>query len=91
MINVTTRYAIKHCSDIDYALESEETIVDLDDRSKTLKELVENYESSVIKLKLHEHKGKVGKVLDELSLERRTFNQKLNKYGINTSDFKSKN
>jgi two-component system C4-dicarboxylate transport response regulator DctD len=91
LINVTTRYAIKHCSDIDYALESEETIVDLDDRSKTLKELVENYESSVIKLKLHEHKGKVGKVLDELSLERRTFNQKLNKYGINTSDFKSKN
>jgi two-component system C4-dicarboxylate transport response regulator DctD len=90
LINVTTRYAIKHCSDIDYALESEETIVNLSDGRKTLKELVENYESSVIKLKLHEHKGKVGKVLDELSLERRTFNQKLNKYGINTSDFKSK-
>lgn len=91
LINVTTRYAIKNCSDIDYALESKETIIDIDDRSKTLKELVDHYESSVIKLKLHEHKGKVANVLDELSLERRTFNQKLNKYGINTSDFKSKN
>jgi two-component system C4-dicarboxylate transport response regulator DctD len=91
LINVTTRYAIKNCSDIDYALENKETIIDTDDRCKTLKELVEHYESSVIKLKLHEHKGKVAKVLEELSLERRTFNQKLNKYDINTSDFKSKN
>jgi len=32
----------------------------------------------------------VAKVLVELSLERRTFNQNLNKYGINTSDFKDK-
>jgi two-component system C4-dicarboxylate transport response regulator DctD len=90
LINVTTRYAIKHCTDIDYALESKEKIIEIDDGCKTLKELVDNYESSVIKLKLHEHKGKVAKVLDELSLERRTFNQKLNKYGINTCDFKPK-
>ncbi len=90
LINVSTRYAIKNCSDIDYALESTETFIETDSQGKSLKQLVEKYESSVIKLKLHEHKGKVSKVLEELSIERRTFNQKLNKYGINTSDYKLK-
>ncbi len=90
LINVTTRYAIKNCSDIDYALESKETVIETSENKRTLKELVDHYESSLIKIKLQEHKGKVAKVLEELSLERRTFNQKLNKYGINTSDFKDK-
>ncbi|MFT6387636.1 MAG: two-component system C4-dicarboxylate transport response regulator DctD [Cellvibrionaceae bacterium] len=88
LLNVTTRYAIKNCSDIDYALESTETFIEMSNEQKSLKELVEYYEASVIKLKLHKYKGKVSKVLDDLSIERRTFNQKLNKYGINTSDFK---
>lgn len=88
LLNVTTRYAIKNCSDIDYALESTETFIESHNENRSLKELVEHYESSVIKLKLHEHKGKVAKVLEDLSIERRTFNQKLNKYGINSSDFK---
>jgi two-component system C4-dicarboxylate transport response regulator DctD len=90
LINVTTRYAIKSCSDIDYALESTETFIEAGNEHMSLKELVEYYEASVIKLKLHEHKGKVAKVLDDLSIERRTFNQKLNKYGISSGDFKVK-
>ncbi|MCE2028414.1 sigma-54-dependent transcriptional regulator [Sessilibacter corallicola] len=88
LINVTTRYAIKNCSDIDYALESDDRVIDQSQESLPLKQLVEDYEASVIKLKLHEHKGKVSKVLEELSIEHRTFNQKLNKYGIQTSDYK---
>jgi two-component system C4-dicarboxylate transport response regulator DctD len=88
LLNVSTRYAIKHCSDIDYALESKDTFIPEDNNSKPLKEMVDNYEASVIKLKLHEHKGKVSKVLEDLAIERRTFNQKLNKYDINTSDYK---
>lgn len=90
LINVTTRYAIKNCSDIDYALENKETFTEITDSKKSLKQLVEHYEASVIKLKLHEHNGKVAKVLEDLTIERRTFNQKLNKYGINSGDFKSK-
>lgn len=93
LINVAIRYAIRNCSDIDYALESTDTFADATTTAEkmtqqSLKALVEEYEASVIKLKLHEHKGKVSKVLEDLSIERRTFNQKLNKYGITSSDYK---
>lgn len=89
LINASTRFAIKHCSDIDYALESKDTLLTPISEQRSLKEQVDHYEASLIKLKLEEHKGKVAKVLDELSIERRTFNQKLIKYGISTSTFKS--
>ncbi len=91
LINASTRFAIKHCSDIDYALESKDTFLTPISEQRPLKEQVEHYEASLIKLKLAEHKGKVAKVLDTLSIERRTFNQKCVRYGINTTDFKDKN
>lgn len=90
LINASTRFAIKHCSDIDYAIDSSDIVVKPSTDNLTLKEQVEHYEASLIKLKLDEHKGKVSKVLEDLSVERRTFNQKLIKYGITTSDFKPK-
>lgn len=90
LVNASTRFAIKHCADIDYALESKDILVAPVSEKRSLKEQVEHYEASLIKLKLREHQGKVSKVLEDLSLERRTFNQKLNRYGINTSSYKVK-
>ncbi|MFT7387985.1 MAG: two-component system C4-dicarboxylate transport response regulator DctD [Candidatus Endobugula sp.] len=90
LINVAIRYALTNCTDIDHALHNDE----LDDfyrhENQSLKEQVEAYEELLIKLKLREHKGKVAKVLDDLHIERRTFNQKLNRYGINTGDYKER-
>lgn len=97
LVNVAIRYALKNCTDLDHAIHSDE----LDDfyshsyghssshPEKSLKQQVEAYEELLIKLKLREHKGKVGKVLSDLQIERRTFNQKLNRYGINTGDYKT--
>jgi two-component system C4-dicarboxylate transport response regulator DctD len=90
LINVAIRYALTNCTDIDHALHNDE----LDDfyrhTNQSLKQQVEAYEELLIKLKLREHKGKVAKVLDDLHIERRTFNQKLNRYGINTGDYKER-
>ncbi len=88
LLNVSTRYALKNCSDISYALDNARTVNTPVADSMPLKQMVENYEASIIKLKLYEHKGKVSKVLDDLGLERRTFNQKLNRYGIQTTDYR---
>ena len=88
LINVATRFSIKHCADIDYAMDSNDVVIKPQSDNRPLKEQVEHYEASLIKLKLEEHKGKVAKVLEDLSIERRTFNQKLTRYGINTSDYK---
>ena len=90
LINVTTRHALKHCKDINYALESEDLLHSLDDGRIALKERIESYEASIIESKLAEYNGKVSEVLKDLSIERRTFNQKLNKYGINSADFKKR-
>lgn len=90
VINAATRFSIKHCSDIDYAIDSSDLVIKPESDKRSLKEQVEHYEASLIKLKLEEHKGKVAKVLDDLSIERRTFNQKLTRYGISSSDFKNK-
>ena len=89
IINAATRFAIKHCSDIDYALDSKDIVVKPATEQRSLKEQVDHYEASLIKLKLREHKGKVSKVLADLSIERRTFNQKLMRYGITSSSFKN--
>lgn len=90
LINVTIRHAIRNCQDIDYAFESQELFSSSENDQISLKQRIEIYESSIIKSKLKEHKGKVSKVLEDLSIERRTFNQKLNKYGISSTDYKVK-
>jgi two-component system C4-dicarboxylate transport response regulator DctD len=90
LINIAIRYALKNCNDIDYAMKNNELDEFYSSSDQSLKEQVEAYEELLIKLKLREHKGKVSKVLDELKIERRTFNQKLNRYGINTGDYKGR-
>jgi DNA-binding NtrC family response regulator len=56
--------------------------------SSSLKDQVNAFEESLLRSKLQEHEGKVGPVLDDLKIERRTFNQKLNRYAISASEFK---
>ena len=90
LINIAIRYALKNCSDIDHAMKSDELDEFYSSQDQSLKEQVEAYEELLIKLKLREHHGKVAKVLEDLKIERRTFNQKLNRYGINTGDYKSR-
>ena len=90
LINIAIRYALKNCNDIDHAMKSDELDDFYSSSDQSLKEQVEAYEELLIKLKLREHQGKVAKVLEDLKIERRTFNQKLNRYGINTGDYKSR-
>ena len=90
LINIAIRHALKNCNDLEQAMQSDELDDFYSNEGQSLKEQVEAYEELLIKLKLREHEGKVGKVLDDLKLERRTFNQKLNRYGINTSDYKTR-
>lgn len=89
LINVATRYAIRGCRDIEEAIEVD-TQSGLDIQAgESLKEMVQAYEEKLIRAKLIEHRGKVSAVLDDLSIERRTFNQKLKRYGIATTDYRS--
>ena len=96
LINVATRYAIRGCSGIETAMDMDSTgdvgsMVDAHtnpEQRESLKEQVSAYEEQLIRSKLAEHQGKVSLVLDDLRLERRTFNQKLNKYGISAGEYK---
>ena len=88
LINIVTRHAMRNCSDIDYALNKQSATSTQNAELQPLKAQVENYEAMLIKEYLVKHKGKVAPVLEALKIERRTFNQKLKKYSINTSDFK---
>ncbi|MGS2718520.1 sigma-54-dependent transcriptional regulator [Eionea flava] len=90
LINVAIRHAMTHCNDIDHALNNNELDDFYRNKDQSLKQQVEAYEELLIKLKLREHKGKVSKVLEDLKIERRTFNQKLNRYGINTGEYKER-
>ncbi len=89
LINVATRYAIRGCNNIEAAIEMDTQNTFDVDAGDSLKDMVHAYEEKLIRSKLAQHKGKVSLVLDDLRLERRTFNQKLNKYGIATADYKS--
>lgn len=88
LINVATRYAIRNCSNIDAAIEMDSQSTFDIVPGESLKEQVSAYEEKLIRSKLAQYQGKVSLVLEDLKLERRTFNQKLNKYGIATADYK---
>ncbi len=88
LVNVATRYAIRGCRHIENAIEMDtQNIFEMSD-GESLKEMVQAYEEKLIRSKLAQHKGKVSAVLEDLCLERRTFNQKLKRYGIASSDFR---
>ncbi|MFS4439027.1 sigma-54-dependent transcriptional regulator [Paracoccaceae bacterium GXU_MW_L88] len=56
-------------------------------QSKALKEHVDAFEKTLIENTLRRHNGSVAAVMEELSLPRRTLNEKMQRYNINRSDF----
>lgn len=54
---------------------------------KPLKEYVEAFERMLIDNTMRRHKGSIVKVMDELSLPRRTLNEKMAKYGLQRADY----
>ncbi|MGB1091776.1 MAG: sigma-54-dependent transcriptional regulator [Oceanobacter sp.] len=88
LINVATRYAIRGCRQIENAIEMDTQATFEVKPGESLKEMVQAYEEKLIRSKLAQHQGKVSAVLEDLCIERRTFNQKLNRYGINSGDYR---
>ncbi|WP_372892264.1 sigma-54-dependent transcriptional regulator [Rhodosalinus sp.] len=54
---------------------------------KPLKEYVEAFERMLIDNAMRRHKGSVSAVMEELSLPRRTLNEKMAKYGLQRADY----
>jgi DNA-binding NtrC family response regulator len=54
---------------------------------KPLKEHVEAFERMLIDNTMRRHRGSVSAVMDELSLPRRTLNEKMAKYGLQRADY----
>lgn len=54
---------------------------------KPLKEYVEAFERMLIDNTMRRHKGSIVKVMEELSLPRRTLNEKMAKYGLSRADY----
>ena len=86
LINVATRYAIDMCEDLS-SIDTTQPNVQLSD-DMSLKEQIQSFEEKLLRAKLDQFKGKVSLVLDDLKLERRTFNQKLNRYSISVADYR---
>ena len=86
LINVATRYVIDQCVDI-VSIDAIQPVAEINIQS-SLKDQVSAFEENLLRSKLQEFEGKVSKVLEDLKLERRTFNQKLNRYAISASDYK---
>jgi DNA-binding NtrC family response regulator len=54
---------------------------------KPLKQYVDAFERMLIDNTMRRHRGSIVSVMDELSLPRRTLNEKMAKYGLNRSDY----
>ncbi len=54
---------------------------------KPLKEYVEAFERMLIDNTMRRHRGSIVSVMDELSLPRRTLNEKMAKYGLSRADY----
>jgi two-component system C4-dicarboxylate transport response regulator DctD len=87
MINVAIRFVINGCQAIDQVLHHTAGLT-IDEAAVSLKQQVNAYEENLIRAKLAQHQGNVAAVLADLKLERRTFNQKLSRYQISTTDYK---
>jgi DNA-binding NtrC family response regulator len=68
--------------------DNDEQVVSTDDtESKPLKEHVEAFERMLIDNTMRRHKGSIQSVMAELSLPRRTLNEKMAKYGLSRSNY----
>ncbi len=54
---------------------------------KPLKHYVEAFEKMLIDTTMRRHRGSIAKVMEELSLPRRTLNEKMAKYGLSRGDY----
>jgi len=88
LINVATRFAIQNCKNIELALNDNISSEQQDSENDSFKTIMQSYEEKLLRSKLTEHQGNVAKVLEDLQIERRSFNQKLLKYEIISKDYK---
>ena len=88
LINVATRYVINGFADIDQLIPGGSMSRAGQKQQVSLKQQVNAFEENLIRSKLAQYQGKVSEVLSDLDLERRTFNQKLTRFGISVSDYR---
>jgi len=88
LINVATRFAIQNCENIELALNDDICPENQSLETDSFKAIMQSYEEKLLRSKLTEHQGNVAKVLEDLQIERRSFNQKLLKYKIISKDYK---
>ena len=88
LINVATRYVINGFADIGQLIPGVVVTWGNNTKHGSLKQQVNSFEENLIRSKLAHYQGKVSEVLSDLDLERRTFNQKLTRFGINVSDYR---
>lgn len=67
--------------------EDEVSEVSMTTEGKPLKEYVEAFERMLIDNTMRRHKGSIVAVMEELTLPRRTLNEKMAKYGLQRSDY----
>ena len=67
--------------------DGEETQQATTTEGKPLKEYVESFEKMLIDNTMRRHQGSITKVMEELSLPRRTLNEKMAKYGLLRSNY----
>jgi two-component system C4-dicarboxylate transport response regulator DctD len=89
LINVATRCVIQNCHNLNELLNPHEEEEEHKKVQCSLKDLVNDFEANMLINSLQRHKGSVQAVLEELSMERRTFNLKLIKYNIDSRLYKS--
>jgi two-component system, NtrC family, C4-dicarboxylate transport response regulator DctD len=88
LINVATRYVINGFRDVEELMPGGALTRVVSQKRSSLKQQVNAFEENLIRSKLAQYQGKVSEVLDDLELERRTFNQKLSRFGIVVADYK---
>lgn len=88
LINVATRYVINGCNDLQSILFHEPQNTQYEHPDHSLKDKLNAYEENLLRSKLAQYSGNVGQVLNDLKIERRTFNQKLARYNISSTDYK---
>ncbi len=88
LINVATRYVINGFADIDQLIPGSALSRVGQKQQVSLKQQVNAFEENLIRSKLAQYQGKVSEVLSDLDLERRTFNQKLTRFGISVSEYR---
>jgi len=90
LINLAERAVLVHRRDatgLSALLGGDKDARDTEHGEKPLKQFVEAFEKMMIENSLKRHRGSVAQVIEELSLPRRTLNEKMAKYGLSRGDY----